>query len=419
MKFAKLTARKLEDRGIDTLITDGVSELSKVERTLRDVILHQPDVIILFVSTWIEAPRALDLVMSLPRIPIVVWGLRMYYEEGKRESTGSLPGACVLKASLESLGYKVKFIVGLPTEEEVIEEVHRYCFISSSLRRLRSSKIGLIGYASMGMYTAMFDQVSIRRKFGLDVLHIDSSTIFQEIAKVEDSRALEICGLWRNKYFIEEDVDESDLLIAAKIYLALKKLIEEHDLDAISVKCQYEFSKELGFVPCVPLSILAEEGVVCSCEGDIPLTITMMLLHYLTDQPIFYGDIVDIREDRVYLSSCGFAPLSLASSFTMGIGKHKEFFEGLRSGIVLKRGKVTLARIGYSRGEYEMHVALGEVIDTDLRQGLFPAAEIELHGDIKLFIEEIKSQHYALAYGDLREYLREICNLLEIRYTIT
>ena len=419
MKFAKLAARKLEDKGLDVLTTEGVNELSKVDGVVKEIVHHDPDAVILFVSTWIEAPRAVDIVMALPRIPLIVWGLRMYYEKGRRESTGSLPGACVLKGSLEAMGYKIKFIVGLPTEESVIEEVYKYCMVSNVVHKIRNSRIGLVGYASMGMYTATFDHIFIRKKLGLEIFHIDSSTIFGEMARIEDSSALEVCKSWRNRYFIEEDVHQRDLIIAAKMYLALKKLIEEHHLEAISIKCQYEFSKELGFVPCVPLSILADEGVVCSCEGDIPLTITMMLLHYLTLQPIFYGDIIDIRENRVYLSSCGFAPLSLASSFTMGIGKHKFFFEGLRSGIVLKKGEVTLARLGHGKGRYEMHIASGEIVDTKLRQGLFPAAEIELYGDVRMFIENIKSQHYALAYGDLRQLLRDVCDLLEIGCVIT
>lgn len=206
--------------------------------------------------------------------------------------------------------------------------------------------------------------------------------------------------------------------MATRIYLTLKKIIDEFNLNALTVKCQYEFSKDLGFVPCVPLSILADEGIVCSCEGDIPLTFTMIILNYLTSQPIYYGDLVDIRDNRIYLSSCGFAPLFLSLSPNMGIGVHKYFFKGLRSGIVLKKGKVTLARLGRIKRDYVMHIAVGKVIETELRQGLFPAAEIELEG-IDDFIENIMSQHYALAYGDLREKLKILCNLLGLKYIIT
>jgi len=271
----------------------------------------------------------------------------------------------------------------------------------------------------MGMYTAMFDPFSLRKVFGIDVAHIDTSEVFKEVDRVKEDEIMSVIDSWLRKYFIESDVSREDLVKAAKIYIALKNLVKKYKLSSLTVKCQYEFSKDLGFVPCVPLSVLADEGVVSSCEGDIPLTLTMLILHYLTNQPIYYGDLVDIRGNKVYLSSCGFAPLTLSAEKTMGIGRHKYFFRGLRSGIVLKKGEVTLARIGLISGEYRLHVALGEVVETELRQGLFPAAEVELKGEVEAFIENIMSQHYALAYGDLRKYLRILTRIFGIKYIET
>lgn len=418
-RFAQKLSKKMEERGVKVWMSEGVNETSEIRPLIGKIIVFRPDIIVLFVSTWIEAPKALDLVLNLPNIPIVVWGLRMYYKDGKRESTGSLPGAAVLKASLESLGYKIKFIIGMPDEEKTIEELYDYCTVAYTIMKLRESKIGLIGYASMGMYPATFDPLSMRRKFKLNIIHIDSSSIFNVYDDIGRVEAESIINVWRKRYFIERDVENKDLLIASKIYLSLKHFIEKYSLNGLTIKCQYEFSKEFGFVPCIPLSILADEGIVCSCEGDVPLTVTMLILHYLTTQPIYYGDIVDIRSNRIYLSSCGFAPLKLASSKNMGIGLHKFFFRGLRSGITLKEGKVTLARLGWINGEYRLHVALGEIIKSRLRQDLFPAAEIEIYGDIRNFIKNILSQHYALAYGDFTNHLKEICRFLELKYVLT
>lgn len=417
--FLEEAVHRLKRRKLEVLVTSKVSESSETRRVAREVLNFDPDAVIFFVLTWIEAPAAVSLARELSSYPMIVWGLRMYYESGRRESTGSLPGAAVLKASLEAVGYRPKFVVGLPDEAEALDDVYRYCLVASAVKKLSRSKIGLVGYASMGMYTAMFDPISMRSRLGVDVVHIDTSSIFKELHGIKEDEALKAVEGWKKKYFIESDVREEDLFMAAKIYLVFKKLVEELRLEGLTVKCQYEFSKDLGFVPCVPISVLADEGVVCSCEGDVPLTVTMLVFHYLTKQPIYYGDLVDIRDNRVYLSSCGFAPLSLSASPKMGIGVHKYFFKGLRSGIVLREGEVTLARLGVVRGEYRMHVALGKIVETELRQGLFPAAEIELKGDINAFIENVMSQHYALAYGDLRSHLRALCDMVKVKYIET
>ena len=418
-RFVKEAVSRLREKDINVLLCQEVCEKSCVEEVVKSITSYRPDSIVFFVATWIEAPNVVSLALELSHYPLVVWGLRMYYENGKRESTGSLPGASVLKASLEAIGLKPFFVVGMPNEPATIDKVYTICLASSAVRKIREAKIGLVGYASMGMYTAMFDPFSLRKVFGVDVVHIDTSEVFKEMSGVKAAEASSVADSWRKKYFIESDVSEEDLVNAAKIYIALRNLVEKYKLSSITVKCQYEFSKDLGFVPCVPLSVLADEGVVSSCEGDVPLTLTMLMLHYLTNQPIYYGDLVDIRGNKVYLSSCGFAPLTLSAEKTMGIGRHKYFFKGLRSGIVLKKGEVTLARIGLVAGEYRLHVALGEVVETELRQGLFPAAEVELKGDVEAFIENVMSQHYALAYGDLRKYLKILARILELKYIET
>ncbi|RLE77146.1 MAG: hypothetical protein DRJ56_02925 [Thermoprotei archaeon] len=399
-------------------MTDPVTESAKPSGVVAEALSHDSDLLVLFVSTWIEAPSAVAVAVELPGLPVVVWGLRMYYEGGRRESTGSLPGACVLKASLESMGRAVRFVVGMPDEPEAVRAVYEYSLAASAAKRLKRSRVGLVGYASMGMYTATFDPVSLRA-MGPDVVHIDTPTGLERAQSIDDASARRVAEGWRARYHVDSDVGDGDLATAARLYLAFKGLAKELGLDALTVKCQYEFSKGLGFVPCLPLSILADEGLVCSCEGDVPLTVTMLALHYLTGQPIYYGDVVDVRGNRVYLSSCGFAPLSLARSPGMGIGKHKFFFRGLRSGVVLREGPVTLARLGWVRGEYVMHVAPGVVVETELRQGLFPAAEVELRGSADDFLSFVLSQHYALAYGDLVRSIRDLCAILGVECVVT
>lgn len=420
IQFAKQLYKELSKVGVKVTITKGLDEKGdSIDELVSKIQNENPYLIILFVATWIEVPQVLDLLFKISWRPTIVWGLRMYYSKGKRESTGSLPGSCVLKGTLEALGYKFKYIVGMPKEGELINKVCKYLKVSKTIRKLSELRIGLVGYTSMGMYTGTFDQISIKKKFGTEIIHIDTSEVFDYINKIDEDKAYEVVKKWQKHYYIEKDVKVEELIMASKIYLAFKEIIKKYKLNAISVKCQYEFSKGLKFVPCVPLSVLADEGIICSCEGDIPLTLTMAILHFLTNEPIYYGDIVDIRDNRIYLSSCGFAPLSLAKSKNMGIGRHKYFFKGLRSGIILKDGVVTLARLGVKEGSYIMHVTYGVTTETELRQGLFPALEVELKGNIENFIENILSQHYAVAYGDLRNELRDFCSLMNIKYTLT
>ena len=53
------------------------------------------------------------------------------------------------------------------------------------------------------------------------------------------------------------------MLESIKYYGAFKQLIDEYALEALSVKCYTTYMDKV----CLGYSLLAEEGIVNSCEG--------------------------------------------------------------------------------------------------------------------------------------------------------
>ena len=70
------------------------------------------------------------------------------------------------------------------------------------------------------------------------------------------------------------------MLESIKYYQALKSLVDEYALEALAVKC---YTTYMGKV-CLGYSLLAEEGIVSSCEGDVTSALTMKLLYELTEE---------------------------------------------------------------------------------------------------------------------------------------
>lgn len=421
-EFANIAVKELEKRGLSIIASqETVFDIPNAQRIARELWSRDVDLLIIFIGTWFEEPTLIAAVQEVKDLPLLIWGIPMYLEEGVKESTGSLPAAAIVRVTLEEMGRKFKFVVGLPSDSETLDEVYRYAKTASATKMLRRARVGLIGYASMGMYPATFDHVTLREQIGPEVVHVDTYSLIKKMDEIPEEEALEQVQRFCERYFIEPDVPQQDLVVATKIYLGFKEIIQEFSLDALVPKCQYELSVDYGAVCCVPLSILADEGIVCACEGDIHLAVTMMIFHFLTGKPIYYGDVLDIRDgNRLYLSSCGFAPLSLAAEpEKMGIGKHKFYFRGLRSGITLKPGRVTIARLEGRKGTYRMHIATGEALETELRQRFFPATEIALDGDIDDFIQNLLSQHYTVAQADIKGELLELCDLLDIKPIVT
>jgi len=420
--FADASARGLIERGIDIVFPrEIISNIADARKMARKLWAQDVDSLILFVGTWVEEPVVIAAVKEVFDLPIIVWGMPMYYKKGVKETTGSLCAAAITRATLDEIGRKFKFVVGLPDDVRALEKATGYCKSASTVKMLRRARVGLIGYASMGMYPATFDHVTLRDHIGPEVVHIDNYLLIRRMEAISEEKVKEQGENMREKYFVESDVQEKDLLEVSRMYLAFKELVNEFDLNALCPKCQYEMSKYYGAVCCVPLSVLADEGLVTACEGDVHLTVTMMILHHLTGKPVYYGDTLDIRgNDKLYLSSCGFAPLTLASDpSTMGIGKHKLAFTGLRSGITLRPGRVTVARLGVRKGTYLMHISTGDAVKTELRTGYFPATELALDANVEDFMQNVLSQHYAVVHGEVKEELMNICDLLNIKPIIT
>jgi L-fucose isomerase-like protein len=421
-ELTALIVRGLKEAGNEVLGSENVIfNVPEAIKAARDALAADVDTIFLIPGTWFEQPIAVAVIEEVRHLPLLLWGMPMYEENGRKESTGSLAAAAVNRSFLEETKKKFKFVIGPPDDPVTLSAANRFARASAVAQKLRRSRIGMIGYASLQMYPATFDHVTLRDQIGPEVQHVDNSTFIRMMDEVHDEDVKKKVSEIRERYFIESDVTQEELSKAARMYIAMRRLIEEQRLDALAPKCHWELSKDYGMPACVALAILGDEGIPGGCEADIHLTVTMMILQYLTGRPIYYGDTLDVRKgNSIYLSSCGTCPLSLAADPSkQGIGRHKYFFKGLRVGITIPPGRVTVTRLEGRKGTYRMHIATGHAVETELRQRYFPAAEVKLDGRVEDFMQHVLSQHYALAQADIKEELVDLCKILNVEAIVT
>jgi L-fucose isomerase-like protein len=436
-RFAEQAIKKIRKRGIDIVfygksLTNMINAQNEAKRIAKDDI----DGIIIFIETWIECSVALAVIRMIEHIPFLIWGFPMFTNQKKfKDSTGSLAAYSVLKGSLDRVGYKYKEIIGKTDDNEVIDKVISFCKAAFAYRKLKESRMGLIGYASMSMYTGMFDHLLLRRYIGPEVIHFDTFQLIEEMNLFNNKDCMEEIEKLKKEVEISEYVEDNQLIKAIKMYKALINIARKFDLQAITVKCQYELSKEFGMTACVPLSLLADKGIVTGCEGDIITLVSMLIFSYITNQTIFYGDALDIVDKKVLFSPCGFAPFSLATKKrkkyirnfnelfnNISWGKDKKIsdgnfnaFEGILSSNTLKPGKMTFGRLVEGMGNnYKFIYGTGNAIETELRQGIMPAIDIVIDGSIEKFVKSLPSQHFSLCYEDISDEIEDLCKILNI-----
>lgn len=420
------TSAAMARNAIKSLETSGISiyhvELPAVDtisaqEAAKELLRQDVDGIVIFLGTWVECSVAIAVVREIEHLPMCLWGFPMFMDNGVFTSTGSYVSFAMFKGTMDRVQYRYKPILGLPDDPETLVSVMAFCKAAITAQRLKRFRIGLVGYTSMNIYPGTFDHVFMRVKIGPDIEHIDSYTLINMAEAIPEAECIEVIDYLKKTARIRNDVTHNDLIKVSKLCIAMKKLCSLKKMSGINVKCQSEFSKEYGMVMCVPLSALAEFGVVSSCEGDILNTVSMVMLNLLSGQIVTYGDVINHTGNVVKLSACGFMPFSLGDERGREIRKFLPHpgFKGIQNSFVMKPGRVTVLRLAEDQCDYHFVYLTGEGIETELRQGYMPALDVKLDGDIKRFVENYSGQHYAICYGDLSLEIEDLAKILNIR----
>ena len=405
--IARSAAQVLRSRGIDLVEADTpVSDYKSAGQAGIQMASLNADGVILFLATWIECPTAMSALREIEHLPLCLWGFPMFQRQESFVSTGSFVSYTMFKGSLSRLGYRCVNIMGASDDDGTISQVLSFCKAARAVRAMMRTRIGLVGSTSMGIYTGTFDHVLMRGLIGPEIIYYDSYTLINRAESLAaDMFSGKLARL--NEQKLHNDVRPEDLEKAARFTQALHDICAEDGLCGINIKCQYEFSKEYGFVMCVPLSLLAEYGVTASCEGDILCSVSMEILHLLSGQVVAYGDSLNLSGDVLTLSPCGFMPFSMSAE---GVGCIRKFmphpgFSGIQCSFVPPPGPITMIRITEGVGSYDLICFTGMGLETGLRQGYMPALDVRLDGEGADFLRQANGQHYAFCYGDLSQEL--------------
>ncbi len=410
----------LKNTGLDVHMAPSVLSLDDVSPAAEFIKSTKYDVIIALVVSWVEAPWVMAVLRPYLKQPILLWSQTYYTENNVGISLGALPASGVLRETLEEVNANFAFMYGMPDDSQLMQDIYVYAHSAAVFQALAGARVGLIGYVSMGMYTGTIDHTQLRYQIGPEIDQIDQYEVvnrFDKVSEKEIEKLLPLADGWK----LNQRINTEDLSRVFRMYAAIKSLAEEHRWDALTVKCQYELSRTFGLAPCLPLSIIGDE-IVASCEGDVPLIISQLILYYLTGDPISYGDLHNVTEDHTLWGACGYAPLSFAYDKPV-IDKHTALYAGLLNSSPYKTGNLTLARLSAYKGGFKMHVTTGEAQLPppfhEIGCPVYPFVNIKMDGNVKDFMQNLGSQHYGIAYGKVSKELEFLCKMLGMKYILS
>ncbi|MBN2452591.1 MAG: hypothetical protein JXR77_19565, partial [Lentisphaeria bacterium] len=400
------------------LTTDSDAAALAAEFRRRDV-----DVMVVHYLTF-SLGSMTPLLAQRVGVPVILWGLPEPPFDGGRIKANSFCAVNMNAHCLRKLGHPYSFVYGAP--ESIGAAMARQFRVAACGKRLRTTRIGMVGSRVPGFYTSCFNELSLRRQLGVEVVYIDLLEVVHVAEGLSEAAAAEARAHITGAAGSCAGVSEAHLGQAARLYGAFMALREKTGVDAFAVKCWPEFGDLYGVAACSTVGQLTSDGIVSSCEGDLYGAVAMVILQELSGTAPFYCDLIAFEEDaNVGIGwHCGAGPVSLcAPGYCSALGRHSVMDGGGVKGVThdfpLRPGPLTFTQFGEDvDGSYRFLIAAGEGLETG---PLLPGNPLRIRFEVPLpvltetLIEGGYSHHYTVGYADLRAELRHLCGWLGIR----
>lgn len=403
------TVKTLVDMGVDCSNAGVVMhDLATVEKAADVLKKMDADVLLICIATWSEDHHLLDLLSYIDK-PVILRAFPAF-------DTGSLCCAHQIGAVFTDIGKSYEFVYGNADDVKCAQKTKQIATAYSLANCMGKVRIGAIGGRVKGMTEIAYDEFSIKQKLGARVVNLDEKEMTEKVAAMTDAEAealleakqdmLRPCKVLSKK---------EDMLESMKYYGAMRALADEYALEALSVKC---YTTYMGKV-CLGYSILAEEGVVASCEGDVTNALTMKLLYELSEKPVNNTDLLYLDEEAntILFAHCGSSGFSIAEG-DIELAPVRLAETGVCSRFLMKSGTVTAVNIcGHGDG-FRMAIMKGEAIPCGME---FPGNPVKIKFDksVEDINEEIMANgighHWMVGYGDYVEELKNFCRIKGIR----
>ena len=414
--------------GIELVTTPPVSDDPAGEdeaRARRDLGIQNFDLLIVCLAGWIPSHTVIDVISPFAHKPMVLWGLTGNYEEGRLVTTADQAGTSALREPMEALGFNFKYIYETPDDPySAADKVADFAEVVWAAALLRSSRIGMMGYRDMRLYSTLVDGVSLRRVIGAEIDVFETLEVVQRMATKEEAEVQKIRDRLLAEWDFEGEIDISAFEQPIKMYLAIKDIIAERGFKGISLIDVDGVKKLLKFPPGLVMSLLVDfENIAAIPENDGLGAVTQLIVRYLTGQVGAYFEFYEFMKDRVLVGVPDFVPSAVAQGRVRArIARFGQLSAGVLNISKVKTGRVTLCRLSSRGDRYRMHIAIGEAVTPrrweeagwDQPAPQLPGLEIILDDPIEDFAEKVMSQHYILAYGDHRRQYIDFCRLLGI-----
>jgi L-fucose isomerase-like protein len=345
-------------------------------------------------------------------------------------TTNAYCGLIMNNYAAKRLGRHVFILAGWPEDNSWQQNFEKLIRVMYTIKCLRNEIVGKIGDAPGGFHCAAGDPLAYAKVFGIRIETVD----LLQVVKAYQSGAIE--GVERTASFSDSDVetiytrmlsgktlstDSEVVKRAARLYCALKTIVNANGFTSISLRCWPEIMQTLNVSACFVLGQLLSDGIVtaAACEGDWPTAVSQAIATYLTGQPAACLDFVNQigASNIIQAGHCGVGiPRLMESAQINDISPDRQANTKIGPTCIgqFKYGpKTGLALMKTETGQFKMLAFTGTNSKQTQKGMLYAAADIEVKNATRLndlILEHGFPHHLAVAFGDIRDELKMLCD---------
>ena len=303
---------------------------------------------------------------------------------------------------------------GLPIIHNASADFLRALRVKKFLKQSKFLYIGEI--PSFSAPNGPWDFSALEERLGVRVRHIETNEFFRQFDRFSEEEVKKELEIWKKDFDEVLEPTEQHLMDATRVYLALRALCRREDANGLTVNCG-RFTEERPVVPCLAFDRLIDEGIMCSCEGDITAMLSSFMIHAVSDQTMLMGNfgsrpgLFEAKKGEVTIEH-DIIPRSMASrGFTVRDYHGRKF--GVTGYAEIKKEPMTLLNVDKSLNT--ISVIEGKIKSSEDGIHCRIIIHMSVEGDVQEVPEIIVgSQHVSMTFGHWLGALKELGDLLDL-----
>ena len=253
-----------------------------------------------------------------------------------------------LAASMEILSYlrlhNIKGEILHGTTEYVSERINILEKVGLARKQLNGCRLGVVGEPSDWLISSNADYETVKAKTGIEIINIPMQELLDEIKSIPMPNPEELMKEAPN------DNIKKALPIAEQIYLALKTIIKKYKLNGFTLRC-FDLLTAVKNTGCLALAKFNSEGIIATCEGDVPAMLSMAITNSL-------ASVSGFQANPAHLNPTSGEMLFAHCTIPFNMIERYEFDTHFESGIgvgirgYMKNGPVTIFKVSGNLGRH-------------------------------------------------------------------